>query len=226
MTAYFAKQRSLFSTTVTTNIGASGTGDTITLASVTGLPTDAEITLTFERLATDGTTLTPLKMERIRGTIVGSNLTSFTRAVEGTEQAHSSGAIVEYIPNAADWNNQVAGILVEHNQNGTHKPTDWISASDGATVTFALASGTKQKVTLGGNRTLALSGVTAGHVFILKLIQDATGSRTVTWFAGISWPDDTAPTLTTTAGAADIFGFIQTGTNTYNGFILGQNYAA
>jgi len=222
MTNYFPKSKSLFSTTVTTNIGASGTGDTITLASVTGLPTDAEITLTFERLATDGVTLTPTKMERIRGTISGSNLTSYTRAVEGTEQAHVSGSIVEFIPNGTDWNNVVAGILVEHNQTGTHKATDWVSASDGATVTFALASGKKQKVTLGGNRTLALSGVIAGDAFIIKLIQDGTGSRTVTWFAGISWADDTVPTLTTTAANWDVFGFIQTGTNTYDGFILGQ----
>lgn len=121
MTNYFAKQRSLFSTTVTTSVDASGTSGTITLASVVGLPTDTEITLTFERVATDGVTKTPTKMERIRGTIVGSNLTSYTRAVEGIEQAHSSGSIVEYIPNAADWNNMVDGILVEHNQTGTHK---------------------------------------------------------------------------------------------------------
>jgi len=222
MTNYFAKQKSLFSTTLSTSIGT-GTGDTITLASVTGLPTDAEITLTIERVSTDGTTKTPTKMERIRGTIVGSNLTSYTRAVEGIEQAHASGSIVEYIPNATDWNNMVDGFLVNHNQTGTHKPTAWVTASDGATVTFNLTSGNKQKVTLGGNRTLALSNVSSGHVFILKLIQDGTGSRTVTWFSGISWADGTAPTLTTTASKADTFGFIQTGTNTYDGFVIGQN---
>lgn len=99
----------------------------------------------------------------------------------------------------------------------------WVTATDGATVTFDLSSGPKQIVTLGGNRILALSNVLSGHCFILKLVQDGTGSRTVTWFSTITWPNATAPTLTTTASKADVFGFIQTGTNTYDGFIIGQN---
>ena len=63
----------------------------------------------------------------------------------------------------------------------------WVTATDGATVTFNLANGNKQRVTLGGNRTLALSNVQNGHAFVIALIQDGTGSRTVGWFAGISW---------------------------------------
>lgn len=104
-------------------------------------------------------------------------------------------------------------------------PTEvWVVASDAATVTFNLAAGNKQNVTLGGNRTLALSNVQSGHVFLLRLKQDATGSRTVTWFSGISWAGGgTPPTLTTTANKADVFGFVRTGSNTYDGFIVGQN---
>ena len=99
----------------------------------------------------------------------------------------------------------------------------WVIATDGATVTFDLALGPKQLVVLGDNRTLALSNVLAGHTFVLKLTQDGTGSRTVTWFATISWPGAVTPTLTTTLNKSDLFGFIQTGTNTYIGTIIGQN---
>lgn len=99
----------------------------------------------------------------------------------------------------------------------------WADASDGATITFDLSASKKQRVTLAGNRILALSGVTPGMAFLLRLKQDGTGSRTVTWFSGISWPDAIVPTLTTTAAKADVFGFVQTGTNTYDGFIVGQN---
>lgn len=103
----------------------------------------------------------------------------------------------------------------------------WTDATDGATITFNLASGAssakKQRVTLGGNRTLDLSNVGTGQAFILRLQQDATGSRTVTWFSTIRWSGGSAPTLTTTANKADVFGFIQTGTGTYDGFIVGQN---
>ena len=98
-----------------------------------------------------------------------------------------------------------------------------VTASDAATVTFDLSAGPKQVVTLGGNRTLAVSNVLSGHAFVIKLVQDGTGSRTVTWFSTIKWPDNVVPTLTTTLNKSDTFGFIQTGTDTYDGFIVGQN---
>ena len=99
----------------------------------------------------------------------------------------------------------------------------WVTDSDGATITFDLSAGNKHRVTLGGNRTLALSNVQNGQAFVVALIQDGTGSRTVTWFSTVSWAGGSAPTLTTTAGKADVFGFIQTGSNTYYGFIIGLN---
>lgn len=97
------------------------------------------------------------------------------------------------------------------------------TASDGATVTFNLASGNIHQVTLGGNRTLALSNATVGQVFIVRLIQDGTGSRTVTWFSTINWDNSTEPTLTTTGGKIDVFAFICTATDTYDGYIVSQN---
>lgn len=114
--------------------------------------------------------------------------------------------------------------------NGTYtKPklvqpyTDIVTATDVATVTFDLSTGHIQQVTLGGNRTLALSNEQVGQAFALRIVQDATGSRTVTWFSTIRWAGGTAPTLTTTASKADWFGFIVTGIGTYDGFIIGMN---
>ena len=115
------KYKSLYSSTC--NTFSTGEGVTITPASVTGLPTDTEITLTFDRVDSSGTK-TPSKMERIRGTITGGNfvISSGGRAVEGTEQVHTS-PVVEMIWNADDWNDTVDHILTEHNQDGTHKDT-------------------------------------------------------------------------------------------------------
>lgn len=98
-----------------------------------------------------------------------------------------------------------------------------ITASDGATVTFDLNAGNAHEVTLGGNRTLALSNVRNGQRFLLKLTQDGTGSRTVTWFSGISWAGGSEPTLTTTASKSDVFGFVATGAGAYDGFVVGQD---
>jgi hypothetical protein len=115
------KYKSLYSSTC--NTFSTGESVTITPASVVGLPTDTEITLTFDRVDSSGTK-TPSKMERIRGTITGGNfvISSGGRAVEGTEQVHTS-PVVEMIWNADDWNDTVDHILTEHNQDGTHKDT-------------------------------------------------------------------------------------------------------
>ena len=49
---------------------------------------------------------------------------------------------------------------------------------------------------------------------LLKIIQDATGSRTVTaWDADIKWAGGAAPTLTTGAGTIDICSFYWDGSN-------------
>jgi hypothetical protein len=101
---------------------------------------------------------------------------------------------------------------------------DLTSDTDGATVTFDLSVSNGHKVTLGGNRTLALSNDKLGQIFFLRLLQDGTGSRTVTWFSGIKWAGGVAPTLTTTASKADTFVFIvTTAGSAYDGYIVGQN---
>lgn len=95
--------------------------------------------------------------------------------------------------------------------------------SDGATVTFDLSTSLHQ-VTLAGNRTLALNNETVGQTFVIRLIQDNPGgSRTVTWFTTIKWAGGSAPTLTTTAGKTDVFGFIVTSAGNYDGYVIGQN---
>jgi hypothetical protein len=118
MSDLFRKYKSLYSSTC--NTFSTGESVTITPASVTGLPTDTEITLTFDRVDSSGTK-TPDKMERIRGTIVGSNfvISAGGRAVEGTEQVHTS-PVVEMVWNADDLNDIVDGITEEHGQDGKH----------------------------------------------------------------------------------------------------------
>ena len=100
---------------------------------------------------------------------------------------------------------------------------DITADSDGATITFNLATTNLHTVTLEGNRTLALSNWSVGQAFIIRLVQDGTGSRTVTWFSTIKWVYGTAPTLTTTADKTDVFGFLCTSAGNYDGYIVGQN---
>ena len=116
------KYKSLYSSIC--NTFAIGEGETITPASVTGLPQDTEITLTFDRVDSAGNK-TPAKMERIRGKIVGGNfvISQGGRGADGTTEQVHTAPVVEMIWNADDWNDTVDHILTEHNQDGTHKDT-------------------------------------------------------------------------------------------------------
>lgn len=80
--------------------------------------------------------------------------------------------------------------------------------TDASTITWNSLTQSVCKVTLGANRTMGLAsgGVTGAFISIL-IIQDGTGSRTVTWNAAYEFTGDTAPTLTTTANKGDLFVF-------------------
>ena len=81
-------------------------------------------------------------------------------------------------------------------------------ANSSTAVTLSLSSGTVLSYTLTGNCTFTMPTATSGTSFILKLIQDGTGSRTAT-FTGVKWPGGTAPTITTTASTGlDILSFV------------------
>lgn len=86
--------------------------------------------------------------------------------------------------------------------------------TDGATIDWNLSTQQVAKVTLGGNRTLnAPTNQQAGAFYSLAIIQDGTGSRTLTFNSAYKFTGATAPTLTTTASAKDIIIFKSDGTN-------------
>lgn len=56
---------------------------------------------------------------------------------------------------------------------------------------------------------LAFPPAAAGKSFRLRLKQDATGGRAVTWPAGqVEWPGGAAPVLSTAAGKVDVLRFV------------------
>jgi len=72
--------------------------------------------------------------------------------------------------------------------------------------------------------TFTVANATNSQPFIVSILQGGTTVSTITaWFATIRWAGGTAPTLTATLNKRDTFGFIRTGVNTYDGFIIGQN---
>lgn len=85
--------------------------------------------------------------------------------------------------------------------------------TDGATVNWDVHSGNVAKVTIAGNRTMgAPTNLQTGGFYFLRIIQDATGSRTISsWNAAFSFGTAGAPTLSTTAAKQDTLSFFYNG---------------
>lgn len=98
-----------------------------------------------------------------------------------------------------------------------------VVASSGSALTLAApTASTINYVTLTANCTITMPTASAGLSFTVVFLQDGTGSRTVTWPAGVKWPGGTAPTLTTTAGAIDCITFLCPNT-AWHGFLAGND---
>ena len=80
--------------------------------------------------------------------------------------------------------------------------------TDASTISWDVGTSPVAKVTLGANRALgAGTNAQTGQFVSLLVIQDGTGSRTLSFNAAYEFKDDTAPTLTTTAAKGDLFVF-------------------
>lgn len=93
--------------------------------------------------------------------------------------------------------------------------------TDAANIAWNLDTAQAAKVTLGGNRALsAPTNQHAGATYTLLVVQDGTGSRTLSFDAIYKFAGGTDPTLSTGAGAVDILTFLSDGTSMYGGSIL------
>lgn len=86
---------------------------------------------------------------------------------------------------------------------------------DGSTITWNVLNGESAVVTLGNTgRTLTITNPTAGRTYVIEVVQDGTGNRTITTYpAGTLWGTAGVPVLGTTPGARDLLSFYYNGTN-------------
>ncbi|MBX3451021.1 MAG: hypothetical protein KF777_15760 [Planctomycetaceae bacterium] len=123
-----------------------------------------------------------------------------------------------------DWTISSAGKMA-----GTSAYSPIVDLVDAGTVNIDWNLGRWYRLTLGGNRTLTVTNVSVGQMIKLQLVQDGDGSRTVTWFDGITWPGGVVPTLTTTANRWDNFTLACYGVDGYGnplfeGYVNGLNF--
>lgn len=91
--------------------------------------------------------------------------------------------------------------------------------TDGATINWDVALGRVATVTLGGNRTVAAATNQKVGTYIMRVVQDGSGNRTLTWNGNYKWTAQTAPVLSTAAGAVDIITFFSDGTKMYGSYL-------
>lgn len=202
-------------------IGSGGVADgvttTIPLSSVTNLPTDTGVVVVIDRVDANGTA-TPNLEETVYGVVSGSNLISCVRGVEGTAQGHSGGAVVEVLFDAKAWADVVDGIVLEHNQDGTHKTSAVVTPAGTQTLTNKRRTRRVVTVTQSATPTVntdntdvasitalaqAITSMTtnltgtpvAGDLVEFQITDDGT-ARAITW--GASFEGTTANPLPTT----------------------------
>jgi hypothetical protein len=112
--------------------------------------------------------------------------------------------------------------------NGTAKQANQaVTALGNITGAVALdfdVRGNYLTATLTGNVTFSVSNLRVGTTYVLFLAQDATGTRTITWPAGVRWPGGTAPTFNTTASRASVVTLTPYSGSIALGSLAGTNY--
>lgn len=117
----------------------------------------------------------------------------------------------------------ITGELIADSYNETYAA---VTSTSNATTVNCEAGNTFMH-TLTENTTFTFSNPPASgtaYTMTIEIIQDASASGfTVTWPASVDWPSATAPTLTATASAVDVFVFTtRDGGTTWYGFTAGQ----
>ena len=156
-----------------------------------------------------------------------ANTLAFSTGITATTWANTVGA------SANSWSNNVgssansfANITYAPKISPTFTGTVTINANiasqiltDGATINWDVSLGSVATVTLGGNRIIAAPTNLKIGSYILHIIQDGSGNRTVTWNSVFKWPAGVAPVLTTTGNRRDLFSFVCDGTNLYGSYL-------
>jgi hypothetical protein len=156
-----------------------------------------------------------------------ANTLAFSTGVTATGWANNVGAsgnsYTNYVGSSA---NSFANITYAPKISPTFTGTVTIDANianqiltDGSTINWNTSLGSVATVTLGGNRIIAAPTNLKIGSYILHIIQDGSGNRTVTWNSIFKWPAGVAPVLTTTANRRDLFSFVCDGTNLYGSYL-------
>jgi hypothetical protein len=89
-------------------------------------------------------------------------------------------------------------------------------------VNINVAFSNYNTLTLNSNKIVSFINAMPGQRFILRVTQGS--GFNITW-TGVKWTDGISPVLSPSSNQIDVFGFLCTGPNQFDGFIIGQAMA-
>ena len=89
-------------------------------------------------------------------------------------------------------------------------------------VNINVAFSNYNTLTLNSNKVVSFINAMPGQRFILRVTQGS--GFTITW-TNVKWTDGVSPILSPSSNQIDVFGFLCTGPNQFDGFIIGQAMA-
>ena len=142
--------------------------------------------------------------------------TSYTITMPATTAASNGQALTITTAGVGSWSTVGDASLAAAQEWTAQQNFNNTTLSFDATQDWALSANQVATLTLTANTTFdAPTQMVDGAFYSLIIIQDGTGGRTASWNAVFKWAAGTAPTLTTTASAKDIFVWRSDGTNMY-----------
>ena len=189
---------------------AAGTSTTVLHGNASGAPTFGAVSLTADvsgtlPIANGGTGTTSTTFVNLASNVTGT----LPIGNGGTGATTLAGASIATYTGTETLSNKTLT-----NPTITNYTESVVAIGNSGTAqTLSLTSGTVQTVTMTGNCTFTMPTNTAGKSFIL-IVNSGSGGFTGT-FTSVKWPNNTAPTLTTTASRWDILTFVADGTNWY-----------
>lgn len=193
------------------NISVTGLSDTITSGQ----------TLTFS-----GSGATSVTYDSVSNTVFISS--TDTVGSGGSSTGITGGGITNQLAYFNTSSSITGNVAATFDGNKTYLKTTYGAVTNSGqasgTITFDMNQSNLHLVTLTGNAILGVVNTSIGQKFMIRITQDNSGSRTVSWWNNINWAEGgTPPTLTTTSGRSDMFGFVMISGTGYDGFVIGQD---
>ena len=181
---------------------------------------------TAELSILDGATVTTAELNILDGATVTTAELNYVSGVTSAIQTQLDAKLSSVDLTSYTGDVSIVGELVADSYNERYAA---VTSSTNAT-TVNCEAGNSFSHTLTENTTFTFSNPPASgtaYSMSIEIIQDASASGfTVTWPASVDWPAATAPTLTATASAKDVFVFTtRDGGTTWYGFTAGQALA-